>query len=901
MLPSHPCTRTGTDGTKVRGLRRQYRPEAPGRRGRHTESAKADLAHSTGEDFNPTLPHKHVERKTAPSSYHTIIMVAIAVLMTVGPARAQEVVAVRAGRILPVSGPPIVNGVVLIRNGKITAIGKSLVIPKGARVIDARSETVMPGLVAAASDLGGRTDSPEAIAPDIRALDGYDPFANRRLMLERGITSAYVGAGSRRLVRGQGAVVKLAGDRPSDWTLRASADMSITLGAFVKWPPAIFKPPIPPTDENPILPAQRQMPSVRPSEFALLRQLFSDAKRAASGAVPGPTSFSVNVATIAPDRNPPPSKRDGKLRALYDVLEGKTPLRVRADTAADIRHALEFADVFHLRLVLEGGTEAYQLAPELARRRVPVVLLSTVRPGSRLDEDFQRPGANGRLRPDSAALLAKAGVSVAIASEGETDRANLLSLAAFQVSFGLSRETALRLVTLEAARALGVESRIGSLEAGKDADLLILSGDPLDTFTTVEMTLVNGVVAYQRAASANASPLIAIRAGRIVTVSQGDIANGVILVRDGKILAVRRGSDVPQGATVIEATHSTVMPGMMDTHSYLGLHADAEPVPIDSAVAQSGPASGRTKLLNALTPGDPAFAAALRAGVTTALLAPPTGGPMCGQAALLKTVPDPGHSLTNRGRVVRESAALCFNFQSGAPRRAQPWSFRDLLQSAKAYNQRRIQYNQDYRDWQRDRDAAVSQGKPAPKEPAETPQDDDLEPFVALFRGEIPAFVHVGRADEIVNALKLFRDEFDLPMTLVDAPDSFRVIEEIRKRGVSVALGPDVTALDRGRRVSNADLLARAGVPVLFQSSSASGVAYLRLNAAEAVRSGLDPVEAIRALTIYPARALKVESRLGSIEAGKDADLVFLDGDPLSMVSRVERVMVDGKVVYDGK
>ena len=123
---------------------------------------------------------------------------------------------------------------------------------------------------------------------------------------------------------------------------------------------------------------------------------------------------------------------------------------------------------------------------------------------------------------------------------------------------------------------------------------------------------------------------------------------------------------------MIDASHSVVMPGMMDVHSYVGLHADAEPAPVDRAAAQSGPASGRTKLLDSLSPGDPAFADALRAGVTVALLAPPNGGAVCGPAVLLKTLPGSANSVADRGRVVKESAALCFNFQTGGVRRAQP-------------------------------------------------------------------------------------------------------------------------------------------------------------------------------------------------------------------------------------
>ncbi|MCS6862643.1 MAG: amidohydrolase family protein, partial [Abditibacteriales bacterium] len=251
-------------------------------------------------------------------------------------------------------------------------------------------------------------------------------------------------------------------------------------------------------------------------------------------------------------------------------------------------------------------------------------------------------------------------------------------------------------------------------------------------------------------------------------------------------------------------------------------------------------------------------------------------------------------------RVIKEFAALCFNWQGGA-RLAQPWSFRDLLQRARDYHQRRAQYERDMKQWEHDYHEAKAQGKEEPREPAEVPKDEDLEPFAALFRREVPAFVHVNRSDEILNALKVFRDEFELDVTLLDVGDGFRVAEEIRKRNAAAALGPNVTRREKGKLINNADVLARAGVRVLFHSSATSGTQFLRLNAAYAVRYGLDPTEALRALTIYPARTLRVDDRLGSIEVGKDADLVILSGEPLDVTSRVEKVLMKGKVVYDGR
>ncbi|MCS6862888.1 MAG: hypothetical protein NZT92_21500, partial [Abditibacteriales bacterium] len=192
------------------------------------------------------------------------------------PARAQlpETLAIHAGKIITLTGQPIENGVVLIRHGKIAAVGKNVPMPRHAKVIDASTKVVMPGLIAAFTTLAERTDYEEAIAPDVKAKDAFDFYADYKRLLEGGVTTVYVATGQRRLVSGQGAVVKLAGNDPAAQTLRASTDVRVMLGEYPKNPPALFRPPIPPTSDNPILPAQRQFPSVRPSAFAVLRQLF---------------------------------------------------------------------------------------------------------------------------------------------------------------------------------------------------------------------------------------------------------------------------------------------------------------------------------------------------------------------------------------------------------------------------------------------------------------------------------------------------------------------------------------------------------------------------------------------------------------------------------------------------
>lgn len=824
-----------------------------------------------------------------------------------GPALGQ-VVAIKAGKIITASSPSISNGVILVRNGKIAAVGANVAIPQDAKVIDASGKVVMPGLVAALTHLGDRTDIDASVTPDVRAVDAFDFYGDYKRLLEGGITTGYVATGGRRLVSGQGAVVKLAGASPASRTVRSSADVRITLGDLSKGAPALFRPPIPPTTENPILPAQRQLGAVRPSEFAVLRQLFADARGHNVTELanrPGrPVRMMVKVTSGGEWRGrdvyvqiKSSSKKltmlpgNAKLAAISPVLSQQRPLRIVAHTASDILKALAFADDQHIKIVLEGATEAYKVAPEIARRNVPVVLESAVRIGRPMTDDLTRPSANGRARLDAAAILARAGVRVSLAPGDDADLPDLLLLAAYQVQAGVSRESALKMVCANGADALGLGSRIGAISVGRDADLVVLSGDPLDSRSMVEMTVVDGAVAYKRPVTAAGGGAVAIRAGRILTATQGEIQNGVIVVRGGKIESISRDGIVPAGMTVIDATHSVVTPGMIDAHSHIGLHADAEPSPLNPPAATSGTASGRTKLMNAVQPNDPAFAHALQGGVTAVLLTLPTAGQVCGQATLLKTIP-------GKDRMVKELAALCFNEEGGAPRMSQIWNFRELMQRAKDYLQRRGKYEQDRKNWERDVKEAEAQKKLPPAEPAEVPKDEDQEPFAALFRKEIPALVHANRTDEISNALTVFCDESSLNVVLMDVADGYHSAETIQKHNTAAAVSPTITRRDKGAVVNNADQLSRAGVRVLFQSNATSSAELLRMNAAYAVRNGMDPADALRALTINPARALNVQDRLGSIEPGKDADFVILSGDPFEVTSRVERVFVNGKEAY---
>ena len=210
--------------------------------------------------------------------------------------------------------------------------------------------------------------------------------------------------------------------------------------------------------------------------------------------------------------------------------------------------------------------------------------------------------------------MAQAGVKFAITSPTDETIPDLPFIAGFAVTQGLSPEDALKAITITPAEILGLADRIGSVEKGKDADLVILTGEPLDIHSTVDKTLIDGKVVYTHSEAesekehSEKTSITAIRVGRILTASRGTISNGLILIKDDEIAYVGKPKKIPEKATVIDAAESVVIPGLIDIHSHLGLHWESEPVRMNPASPTSGSGSVRhVSITNAVKPNDEGF------------------------------------------------------------------------------------------------------------------------------------------------------------------------------------------------------------------------------------------------------------------------------------------------------
>ncbi len=391
----------------------------------------------------------------------------LAVLLAMpGTSRAQEQPQVfRGARIMPISGPVIDNGVLVVQRGKITAVGSaaSVRVPGNAVVHDVAGKVIMPGLVDTHSHIGGGDggDGSAALHPDVRILDALDARnASIQKAQAGGITTANVMPGSGLLMSGQTAYVKLR-DGQTIYDLLYCNDVLREVCGGMKMA----------NGTNPR--GAQPRPGTRAKAAAMARAKFIKAQE-----------YREKVRSAGRDASKLPT-RDLEMEALAEVLDGKRIVHFHTHRHDDIMTAIRLQQEFGFKLVLQHATESWKIAREIAAAKIPASIIVIDAPGGKLEAvglDFKTGG-----------VLEKAGVLVGFhTDDGITDSRFFLRSAALAVRAGMSRDAALAAMTINNARMLELDNRIGSLEAGKDADFIVLSGDPLSVYTRVEQTWVEG-------------------------------------------------------------------------------------------------------------------------------------------------------------------------------------------------------------------------------------------------------------------------------------------------------------------------------------------------------------------------------------------------------------------------
>jgi len=415
---------------------------------------------------------------------------AAAAALMITPAAFAQTMAIKGGTVLTMAGPVIKSGTVLMRDGKIVAVGTRVAIPAGTKVVDATGKYVVPGLVDAMTYYGiaplDRNDAANPVTPENRIIYAYFPFGDfarmksgqprDRELLSGGVTTIYIAPGDHQVIGGQGAVVKVSGNNFGNAVLREPASIDMTISDAARYDPRGGK-----------------SPSTRMAVVSLIRKALVNAQQYQRDA----------------ESKKDETKRDLGAEALGRMLRRELPARIEADLVDDIRTSMRIAEEFGFDLVIDSGIGAYRIREALAEKKIPVVL-------GPISHDFVsgEETAISRLAPEvstlaseeNAVLLWKAGVKFALASfgygygfPGSAYQGRWLLLnAALNVGFGLPEEEALKAVTVNPAEILGVANRVGSLAAGKDADVVILSGPPLGLKTWVDQVYIDGALAYIR-------------------------------------------------------------------------------------------------------------------------------------------------------------------------------------------------------------------------------------------------------------------------------------------------------------------------------------------------------------------------------------------------------------------
>lgn len=830
--------------------------------------------------------------------------------------------AITNARVVPVSGRVIERGTIVVRDGVIRAVGANVQPPADAWVIDGSGLTVYPGLIDAFSTLGhqatgGQGGGARPAAPGgawqfaaqqtaspsghswgaadrpgtftwLSAADDLDPADSRiTRWREAGFTSALT-TRPQGLLTGQAAVINLAGERGRELVVKPIDAQRVNLGArgagYTGYPGSLL------------------------GVFAYIKQLHFDARH-------------YDQVWSAYERDP-----RGRARPEYDPalepLRSPRPLLFPANDRVEIERALKTGKEIGAPLIIYGAQRGYEAVDLLRGAGVPVLVdLNWPRPPRE-----STPGTEPTLAmlrsweysPTTPAVLQRENVPFAFHLGGLSDPAEARANVKKAIDAGLDPDVALRALTLSAAEILGVADRLGSIETGKIANLVITDGDIFDSATRIRRVIVDGrpfevSVPTQRVASgrggqgdgANASEssspvpmaidrgpyrsdaVTLIRNATIMTAVGPNIEGGDVLIRNGKIAAVGKDLDAPRGATIVDATGMYLIPGIVDAHSHTAASAINE-----GSVA----VSAMTGMKDVINPGDVNIYRALAGGVTTINLLHGSANPIGGRNAVLKL-----RWGADAEGLIMEGAPEGIKFALGenTKRTRTPARYPNSRMGVQDVVRQAFLDAREYmREWE-----AYEQARRRDRNAIPPRRDLELETIAEILRGERLVHAHSYRADEILQLIRV-AEEFGVKLaTLQHVLEGYKVADEIAAHGAGASTFSDWWAFkveSNDAIPHNAALMTERGVVVSINSDSDEEMRHLNQEAAKSIKwGGLSELEALKLITLNPAIQLGIEDRVGSIEVGKDADLVLYKGHPFSMDGVVQKTYVDGKLYFD--
>jgi imidazolonepropionase-like amidohydrolase len=824
------------------------------------------------------------------------------------------------------TGEVLRNVSIAVRDGVIVGIGANVPTPPNATVIEGRGLTAMPGIVDQHSHIamgGGANEGTAPVVPEVRVIDLLAPkdFGIYQA-LSGGVTTAQLLHGSANPIGGQSAIIKTRWGMSDAFQLligEAPRTVKFALGENV-------------TQKNRATPTDR-FPASRAGVEAVYDQAFTAARE-------------YQRAWAEYRRNPRaqrvPPRRDLRLEALVDIMEGRIRVHAHSYRSDEILMLMRVAERYGFRIdVFTHVLEGYRVADEMRAHGA----------GASTFSDWWMYKLEAfEATPYNAAMTHAKGVLTSLNSDIPWLQASMLYEMQKPVKYGgVSQQDALLMLTLNPAKQLGIGHLIGSLEVGKHADIVLLNGDPFNTFTRVEKTIVDGIVYYDRmdeertrgepvrsiaaassddaastatsaAAAAAArpgavdvaprttvptvpashkltdpidrSPLVAIVGGTVHPVSRAPIPNGVVLIRDGLVAAVGTAAEVqiPADARRVDATGRHVYPGMIDPFTAVGM-IDIESIGSARDDREIGLFNPHVRALFGINPYSESISVGRANGVTSVFTAPASG-----------TIRGTGSVVALKGDTPEQMAidarnAVVVNLP--APR-GDAWDepklegerleeLVALLRRAELYAARPSALRDPTARWEVNVDASDAVL---------------LDALVPVVTGATRT-IFIAQAERQLRTLLMLLDTFPaIDAVIAGGAQAYHVAEQLATRGIPVIVGSTFTPTsDRDDPVmaawENAEILRRHGVKVAFTTSfSPEGASELRnlpYAAAKAVAYGMPRDDAYRAITLSAAEILGLDDRMGSLDVGKRADIIITDGDPLQILAHVDRMFIGGE------
>ncbi len=677
------------------------------------------------------------------------------VSLWLSPLYASERIAIRADKIFTVSGDVLENGTVLVENGKIVEVGTNLQIPEGVTVIEGK--VVIPGLIDMHTHVGvysmplveeneDGNEMTDPITPQVRALDSFN-FDDPAIAAGRagGVTTVISRPGSGNVIGGTSVAVKLKSGPADEMVIKDICDLKMAI------------------EGNPIgvYGSKKKIPSTLMAVYHLAEKAFIEAQEYQE-------SWEKYELKKAAGEDAEPPARDLGKEAIVMALKREIPVHIHTATASEIMSSIRLADRFNFRLSVCHGYYAHLLVDDLQDRKED--LHFNIGPPM-----FFNYYQDSLVFKNNPAILANAGYKVSLQTDAlGGGQQNLRHLGMLTVRYGMKEADALRAVTLAPAEAVDLGHRLGSIEIGKDADLVLLDGEPFEMLTRVEKVLIDGRIEFERgpgtARSFDISPppsrktlllpddldgskKIAFRGATLFTISGAPIKDGTLLVENGKIRNVGAKVNIPSDYQIVDAAGFVIMPGLVSPRSFVGIgsnwrrqsHIDETSKPVVPAL----------EVKHAIEPHAPHFTYARELGVTTALVTPGNKNVIGGQGVVVKT----SGAVVDK-MIVKDRAVMVVGLGHSSRRKeAEPMTrmgiaalLRENLVKAREYMEK-LERNGD---------------DDAPK------RDLDMEALIPVLKGETPVLIHCERRDDILTALRI-ADEFQLNVILDGATDAYKV------------------------------------------------------------------------------------------------------------------------------